>query len=369
MKKQWYSHIIVVVLLHIAAWTIVFMLPYFLRPDIPPVKDVPISRFFRWINLLQYVFLAAIFYFNAYWLIPRLLNRKKYFLYLACLLVVVAAGYFLNFGRVRYLRQPFEKGLVVAYRADGPQMRPPGFGQRDVHIRVMGPVFPSLFSLLFVLAFSIAYRFFLDKMTFDRIQQERQTEHLRSELSFLRSQISPHFIFNVLNSAVSLARTQPVQVEPTLLKLSGLMRYMLYDTDDTKVALNQELEYLESYIELQKLRFGDLVKIQFSKSGVLSGYAIEPMLLIPFVENAFKHGMGKINDPEIIIALEELHGILYFYVKNRYNPGEETVQDKYSGIGLVNVSKRLDLLYGSSYHLNVMQTADWYEVKLKLPLQ
>ncbi|HMF71821.1 MAG TPA: histidine kinase, partial [Flavitalea sp.] len=180
---------------------------------------------------------------------------------------------------------------------------------------------------------------------------------------------SPHFLFNMLNSAVSLARTQPQKVEPTLIRLSGLLRYMLYDSEDKKVPLNLEIEYLESYIELQKMRFDQLIKIEFDKEGVLFGYSIEPMLLIPFVENAFKHGLGIATDAFISISLKEENSVLYFHVKNRYSSQPKVQHDKYSGIGLANVRKRLDLLHNGNYHLVVNKTSEWFEINLKIPLQ
>lgn len=364
MKKQWHQYKAVIVLFHLAAWLLLLVIPYFLRPDIPGMRSPPLSSFLGWGSIAQVFFLAAIFYFNAYWLMPQLFNTRRYGLYAAVITLLIASGIVYHMSRrVNFPVRLSDKVLHMQIPDGNPIGRPKRI------IRLQTPVFPALFSLLFILVVSIAYRFFLDRLRFERMEQLRQTEHLKSELSFLRSQISPHFMFNMLNSAVSLARTQPGQVEPMLLKLSGLLRYMLYDTDDVKVSLKQEVDYLEGYVELQRLRFGSSVSIEFHKGGVLFGYRIEPMLLIPFVENAFKHGLGKVDEPRIEISLEQKQEKLFFQVRNKYNPHQRPRYDKYSGIGLVNVRKRLDILYNSEYALTVAKFEDWYETTLKLPLR
>jgi LytS/YehU family sensor histidine kinase len=247
----------------------------------------------------------------------------------------------------------------------------PGPGERVALKSAFIPpnVLPAFFLVVTVVAISTTYRFMIDRVKLNNIEQERRNEHLKSELTFLRSQISPHFIFNILNSAVSLSRINSDQLEPTLIKLSSLMRYMLYGADDEKVPLTQEIDYLESYIDLQKLRFGDDVPITFNRSGALFGHGIEPMLLIPFVENAFKHGVGEINNPSISVDVEVEDGTLHFRVVNRFNPDSREIKDPQSGIGLANVKKRLNLLYGENHTLDITEIDNLFEVHLKLLLK
>ena len=207
-----------------------------------------------------------------------------------------------------------------------------------------------------------------DKLVEDRNNKERETEHLKTELSFLRSQVSPHFMFNVLNNMVALARKKSDELEPSLIKLSSLLRYMLYETDEDKVLLEREVEYLQSYIDLQKQRFGRNIKINISFQQLQGSYTIEPMLLIPFVENAFKHGSGMITNAEIDINLEVKEGILQFRVKNKFNDAVVETRDKTSGIGLANVKRRLDLLYNKAYSLNIEKKDEWFNVLLEINL-
>jgi LytS/YehU family sensor histidine kinase len=198
--------------------------------------------------------------------------------------------------------------------------------------------------------------------------KEKETENLKTELSFLRSQVSPHFMFNVLNNMVALARKKSDDLEPSLIKLSSLLRYMLYETDEDKVLLEKEIEYLQSYIDLQRQRFGKKIKIVANFPEIENSYSIEPMLLIPFVENAFKHGTGMITDAQIDINLLIEDGKLQFSVRNRSGFLIDEPKDKTSGIGLNNVKRRLNLLYGKSHLLEINNQDGWFTVFLQLNL-
>jgi len=146
------------------------------------------------------------------------------------------------------------------------------------------------------------------------------------------------------------------------------MRYMLYEADEDKVPLEKELEYLQSYIDLQQQRFGKKVKITVTLDAPDSTLEIEPMLLIPFVENAFKHGTGLIEDAQIDIDLRAKNNVLQFMVRNKFNPSSIEIKDKTSGIGLTNVKRRLNLLYGGNHTLLITQKDNWFVISLQLNL-
>jgi two-component system, LytTR family, sensor kinase len=175
-------------------------------------------------------------------------------------------------------------------------------------------------------------------------------------------------MFNVLNNMVSLARKQSDLLEPSLIKLSSLMRYMLYEADEEKVSLEKEMDYLQSYIDLQQQRFGKKVQINVNMQSMDNQYELEPMLLIPFVENAFKHGTGMIEDAQIDIDLKAEKHILQFTVRNKFNPASEEIKDKTSGIGLTNVKRRLNLLYGKNHSLMITKNDNWFIVSLQIYL-
>jgi two-component system, LytTR family, sensor kinase len=338
--KKW-----VVVLLHIVAWGLLFSLPLLLRSyeghrSQPKgmERSNPLLHYF-----IHNLFWLGFFYLNALLLIPRLVYKRKFWLYGVSLFSVYVLWLILGWLAYGLLR---ERASFIW----------------TTHILF------TFFIFLFFFACSTAYRTFRDKIISDQAAQERENENLKTELSLLRSQVSPHFMFNVLNNMVALARKKSDLLEPSLIKLSSLMRYMLYESDEEKVYLEREIEYLQSYIDLQQQRFGKNVKVHVSMEIADNQYQIEPMLLIPFVENAFKHGTGLIEDAVIDIRLEAENELLRFSVGNKYDGSADEVKDKTSGIGLPNVQRRLNLLYGNSHRLLIKKENNWFEVQLEIKM-
>jgi len=331
-------------MLHVAAWAIFFTLPYLLRGPHENTRpeDARKEKFSAIFSIIMDLGWMGFFYLNAFVLIPKLVYRKKFWLYTFFLALVFA--------------WVLLQGWAI-YTA---------FGNPDFKLRQF--LIFNFFIYLFFLATSTAYQLIKDRMEMDKRVNERERENLKTELSLLRSQVSPHFMFNVLNNIVSLSRRQPDQVEPSLIKLSSLMRYMLYEADETRVPLEKEIEYLQSYIDLQKQRFGKKLTVNTCLNHVDTQYLIEPMLLIPFVENAFKHGTGLITQPQIDIELKAKGQDLHFTVKNKYNDATEEVKDKTSGIGLTNVQRRLNLLYDKRHSLMISKNSDWFIVSLQIHL-
>ena len=338
-----------VILLHSIAWITLFSLPYLLRPSYnaaeqphKPAYDDSINFILSRINDL---FLVSFFYLNAFLLFPQLFYKRKYILYL----MAVTVSFTIICLEGGLLRQHFQS-------------------VSGMHFELKKHIFFSFFIFIFILACSIAYRTIRDKIVADNLAQEKENEFLKTELSLLRSQVSPHFMFNVLNNMVALARKQSDQLEPSLIKLSSLMRYMLYETDEEKVSLEKETEYLQSYIDLQQQRFGKKITINTKFVEPDATYFIEPMLLIPFVENAFKHGTGMIENAMINIELSAASGVLRFIVQNKYNPVSNEIKDKASGIGLANVGRRLELLYNHDHELSIEKSNDLFTVRLQIQL-
>lgn len=176
-------------------------------------------------------------------------------------------------------------------------------------------------------------------------------------------------MFNVLNNILALARLKSDQLEPTIFKLSTLMRYMLYETDEERVSLQKEIDYLNSYIDLQKQRVGGKVKLDVHIPQAEAPQEIAPMLLIPFIENAFKHGTGHIKNAQIYINMSVEHDTLNFVVRNRYDASETNEsKDRTSGIGLANVMRRLNLLYKEKHDLLITKEDGWFVVSLQINL-
>lgn len=229
--------------------------------------------------------------------------------------------------------------------------------------------FKTIFPILFVSATSTVYGLIIYMADQEKIKRDEKQEKLQAELSFLRSQISPHFIFNVLNSIVYLIRTKSNAAEPVTIQLSELMRYMLYEADDVQVSLDKEINYLNNYIELQRVRFEEDVEINMNVEGNIGSQIIEPMLLIPFVENAFKHGVGMIDTPIIDVLVRCNSKELYYEVRNKIAPELPEDKDSSSGIGLKNVKRRLELLYSDKHKLEIKKEDNWFIVSLFLQLK
>jgi two-component system, LytTR family, sensor kinase len=359
MFKKGVANRILVVGLHVCGWALLFLLPFGFSarhagrppaegglpaPDRVEFMERATLQFdpslMRYEALITNTLLALFFYANMFLLIPKVLNRKGWLHYMGVVvlsfIVYASAGYAF---RLFFLPFPF---------------------------RFAPPFFIGMPYFLMVFGLSLALRIVQDRVDFESLKKEQETERLKSELSFLRSQVSPHFMFNVLNSLAALARKKSDQVESAIIQLSELMRHTLYHSDK-KVSIEQEAEYIRNYINLQKLRFGSLVNMHFHVELLRKDLEIEPMLLVPFVENSFKHGVGLIEDPIIIITLTATEYQINFSVRNKFNPSDNETKDSSSGIGLQNVKRRLDLLYKDLYSLNSHIAEDhWYVTELKL---
>jgi two-component sensor histidine kinase len=338
MKLNWQFKKRSTLIIHVIAWTVIFLLPYIFSSENEFAKDAdewPFKKLDTATNLLW----MGLFYLNAYVLISAFFYKRKYIPYI--LIAVAAFCIIILFHGLLY------KQLVPNHHFNF---------FRSAHI-----VIPFLFTILV----SLTYKIILDRVNADKVADELQKENLKTELSFLRSQISPHFLFNVLNNIVALARTKSDELEQTTVKLSSLMQYMLYETDDDKVLLRSEVEYLQSYVELQEQRFGENISVQAHYDVQEDWHTIEPMLLIPFVENSFKHGNGSIEKPEINISLTVKNNELLFVVKNRFAQ-KDAAKDKTSGIGLINVTRRLELLYHKRHTLHIDNSDGWFIISLHI---
>jgi sensor histidine kinase YesM len=337
--------------LHLFFWAFLIALPILLGPNTTSNNPEDIRRSYFWIFYMTSFTVINIpfFYLNTEILLPKLLRAKGVIIYLVTLT-----------GAIVFMLWVHEELFHWAYSHF---IHPEGQGSGSGGPR-RGGLMRMIFQLLFYAAIGTSYRLISDRMKEDEQIKEQENERLKSELSFLRSQISPHFMFNVLNSVVSLSRRKPEMVEPVVVKLSELMRYMIYETNDSIVPISKELAYLESYIDLQRIRFGDDIQINFTHELGPTSSSIEPMLLIPFVENAFKHGVGFIENPTIEIELKDSAKELTFHVANKKGATLNEKKDESSGIGLANVNRRLELLYPSNHELVIKETDSEFEITL-----
>lgn len=240
-----------------------------------------------------------------------------------------------------------------------------GYGNYDHPINLLYYISDNWWRALQPIIFSFIAWALVD--TYRREQETEQLKHekIKAELLFLKTQINPHFLYNTLNYLYSLAYPVSEKLADAIIKLSQLMRYMLNNSVDGMLGLEQEIEYLENYIEIYRLRFEDDFFVDFKTTGDFTGKKIASLILIPFVENAFKHGVTDDSRRPVKIKISITAGQLHMVVSNKINHGQK---DQSSGIGLANIKRRLELIYPGRFELLTSNNGDTYRVTLSVSL-
>lgn len=288
--------------------------------------------------------MIAIFYVFYLFLFPRYFKPKQYFNFLLLSIAVVLTlplCFHLTF-----------ESLHLIFRGNFDGISLPGY---------LG----GIVATIFIGGLGSLFRIIIDWFTNAQEKSELDTQNFRSELKLLKYQLNPHFLFNTLNNIDSLIQENNQNASLALNKLSGIMRYMIYDSEKEKVSLKDELTYIENYISLQKLRFTDENKISFNITGNTDNVQIAPMLFITFVENAFKHSSLKKAGNNISIKLDVLGNQINFSCINSL-PSSPAEKDDTSGIGLELIKKRLELIYSKAYELKLDETEESFAVYLKI---
>lgn len=293
-------------------------------------------------------FSAALVYFNIYVLIPVLIYRKRWAYYIFSLVLALL------------LTSLIDQLLKKMYVHFGSAV----FGYTsDLNFK---NIFTEAIGLFYLTGFTTGIKLTKDWMRDQKLMKEMEKQYLETELNFLKTQIHPHFFFNTLNNLYSLTLKKSDLAPEVVLKLSALMSYMLYESNAAKVSLAREITYLQNYLDLEKLRFGQRLTVLFEMEGQMEEVYIPPMILILFVENCFKHGVrNNVNHVQIDISLRMEGEFLVFQVKN---PVGNHGASGNEGIGLKNAKRRLDLLYGKNYQLDISEKDDHFFVFLKMPV-
>ncbi len=288
-------------------------------------------------------------YFTVYFLVPKFIFKRKYFLF-AFFFILSAAGFV-------YLQR------VIIFYVSYPIFAPDVLQGKSFNDFYPLYAFMNIYTATAVLATLHFTRYwFLSQ----KQKKELEEQNLQSELTLLRSQISPHFLFNTLNNIDSLIFLNQKWASDAVIKLSEILRYMLYEANTDRVPLETEVSYLKSYVKLQTLRLDSKDFVEFKVEGRLTDRVIAPMILIPFVENAFKHGLKNISSPGIIINIKVIDHELIFEIMNHLNQEKEINKDDTRGIGLANVKRRLSLIYPDQHSLEIKESDGTYIVKLKI---
>ena len=354
--KMKLNKIILQVIVHVAAWLCFLMLPFAFVPrpkEGPFIPEQYISFYF----LLSSFMYISFYYINFYLLIPKLLEKKRMILY-----VFVIVSLLILFGVFPRLYR---------YLSDDLHKLPPIPWQSGNRSRNLSPPLLSGGSIaisLLVFVISTGIKVVSQWFEYEKKNREIENEKLNTELSFLKSQINPHFLFNTLNNIYSLAESGSDKTSEAVMKLSSIMRYVLTEAKNNSVPLEKEIQFTSHFIELQKMRLTDKSKIDFTITGDPEGKQISPLLFLPFVENAFKYGISTREPSPIRIFLDIKDKELDFTINNnKYNqallkPAETT------GIGILNIKRRLELLYHNRYKLYLADEKTNYTVNLNIHL-
>ncbi|WP_347158419.1 sensor histidine kinase [Pontibacter chitinilyticus] len=308
------------------------------------------------VELVELPFKMGLVYFNMYYLLPRYLLQNRYlefFTYLLLLMALIAA--LMQFVLVPFLIHPFfcpttcTEDNLTFYR----------FVKNGVNIS-------------YVVAITAVIALLKNWYSHQQAARNLTQDKLEAELKVLKAQIHPHFLFNTLNSLYSLTLKKSDNAPEAVLKLSGLMNYMLYEANAAKVPLEKELNYIRNYIALERIRYGERVDVAYTEAGNIAGQHLAPMLLLPFVENAFKHGVStETGNAWIRIDVKVQDQRLVLLVENCKcgDRASRSTRDMASGIGLKNLRRRLELLYKDRFVLEVEDEAESYAARLELHLE
>jgi two-component system, LytTR family, sensor kinase len=344
---------------------------YFYRQLFFSDADIPYQYWIKQTVTLS--LLVMTFYMNSFLLVPRLLLKNHAVLYIVIIIGIVAAIAFMN-GWVENVLNPYPFNDAGFYkRSQAPAMellrpRQPPRRETGFHFR-MGDLFTIIISGL-VVGISTTITAVQKWQKDNQERKELEKDKVTAELSLLKAQINPHFFFNTLNNIYVLTGVDPKVAGEAIHQLSKMMRYLLYDTRKGDNMLSQEIAFVKNYISLMKLRLTDGVKINIDIPANLEDMPLAPMILLPFVENAFKHGVSAMQQSYINIIIFQKDKVLDVTVKNSVMNDNSTSLDAHSGIGLVNTRRRLDLLYPGKYKLDISEpnAASEYIVHLVLDL-
>lgn len=357
-------------IIYTVVWSILFIAPLLqLLFNYDPHHPIWFKRGLidLWGSLLLFL---IVFLIHNYVLAPLLIKHKKTYQYIIGCVVIVAL-----FQTCQCMSKPSDvpRGPVPKNRMDKTMAPPPPNDRMD---ETMAPPPPNDrppidrhdISMFFIVVMMIGANLGVKAYFMNEEEKKRlatlKEQSLKQELDYLRYQINPHFIMNTLNNIHALVDIDPEQAKGSIVDMSKMMRYLLYESDKNYVTLNSALTFLKKYLNLMKLRYTDQVNVNLDVPELSNDdIVMAPLLFIPFVENAFKHGVAYDKPSSIDIDIEHKNGRLLFHCHNT----KSNAKHEYGGVGLANVTKRLELIYGKDYSLDIKDIGDTYDVVLDLP--
>jgi len=379
--SQFRSQRIIEQFIHFFIWFTIFLFPFIsgfisLKNGYSE-SEVTHMIIFSYLSILPFFLL---FLLNNCLFVPKLLFKKKYYLYL--LFVLVSIFFLVSIissngkGMPKYgqksnsaMAPDSVDGRYPMFDTHRDGMRPNDSFYPDKHLKPF-PFPPFLFPFLLalvVIACNIGIKMLFKSQRDDVVLKELERQNLQNELQYLRYQINPHFFMNTLNNIHALVDIDTEKAKKTIVELSKLMRYVLYEANNKEIHLSKEIQFLENYIALMSIRYTENVTITVKLPQDYPDVMIPPLLFVSFVENAFKHGVSYQNESFVSVIMQfEEDNRLAFYCSNS-NKGKH--DDQHHGIGMENINKRLELLYGNNYTLSVNNTQESFDVTLIIPIQ
>lgn len=320
-------------------------IPIISSPDFNTDRNLfTISPFLQ--NFLRQVLLLVLFYANYYYFLPKLYFSNKKWTFI--IISILCFGFIFIIPNIVF---PFD-----FISKDLEEIRPKHINKfPEFHFFDSG-VFQFITVQLLSYLIKISLRF-----------DELKTEKLNAEVSYLKAQINPHFLFNTLNSLYALTIIKSDEAPSAVLKLSGIMRYVVTESEKEFVSLDKEINYIEDYIELQKLRMDEATLFSFKINGTPIGKKLAPLLLIPFIENAFKYGLNPEEDSEIVITIDIKETFIKLDVKNKIVV-KDISEDLKTEKGIENTSKRLEIMYPNKHQLKIVENKGFYHIQLSIDL-
>lgn len=309
-------------------------------------------------NLIGFPIHITLAYFHAYYLLPKFISTGKYFKYFSLFLGALVLMFFVK----------AYANLLLA----SPVVWPESY--REEEILGINYMITVILGELYVIGLTTSIKLTIDWLRYQKRTKQLLRKNLETELDLLKSQIQPHFFFNTLNNLYALTLEKSDKAPETVLKLSELMSYILYQASNTRhVSLLKEVVQMQNYLDLEKLRFGKRLRLHFELQGDMEGAEIAPLILLPFIENVFKHGVrNQLEELSIEMLLQVEGNWLVFRVSNP-KPPQVTLsenllsQNSAGGLGIKNAKRRLDLLYNGNFELNIGEDKNRYTVELKIP--
>jgi len=338
------KNLLITISIHVIAWGLILIIPFFSTYQViksfAPTENISLAPI-----IPLSLFLIAIFYFNYFVLIPKFLLIKKYLVYVSTLVF----------------------SIVTAFVLSRVFLNLSGFNPDD--LKNINPILMKIDPILRANTFLMLIISILASisLTINNHLRQLEKEKLVAQISSLKSQINPHFLFNTLNNIYATAIDTSPRTADMVDKLSEMMRYTMKETQNDFVPLDEEINYLNNYIELQKLRLESKMKFDYTVEGDYSELQIAPMLLIPFIENAFKHGVNSEQNSNIRINIKVNESELHFLVANN-KVNAQTDTREHSGLGIENTKHRLSLIYPSSHLLSIKETENDFIVSLHINL-